>query len=72
VTADPGEDVEQREHSSFAGGNANLYNHFENQYDGSFENWKLIYLKTLLCHYQTTLHPSTRMLAQLCSLKLYL
>ena len=30
-----GEDVAQREHSSIAGGSANLYSHFGNQY-GSF------------------------------------
>ena len=35
-----GEDVEQEEHSSIVGGNANLYNQFGNQYDNFLENWK--------------------------------
>jgi hypothetical protein len=39
VTAHVGEDVE-KEHSSIAGGIANLYNHFEIQSDSSSENWK--------------------------------
>jgi hypothetical protein len=34
VTADAGEDVKQGEHSSIAGGSANLYNHFGNQFGG--------------------------------------
>jgi hypothetical protein len=33
VTADAGKDVEKEEHSSIAGGIANLYNHFESQSD---------------------------------------
>ena len=32
VTAHAGEDVEQGEHSSIAGGSANLYNHFGNEF----------------------------------------
>jgi hypothetical protein len=43
-------DVEQKEHSSIAGGIINWYNHFENQSEGSSENWKLIYLKNQLYH----------------------
>jgi hypothetical protein len=35
-----GEHVVQQEHSSFAGVNANLYNHFENQFGGFSENWE--------------------------------
>jgi hypothetical protein len=38
VTADAGEDVEKEEHSSIAGGIANLYNHSGNQSGGSSEN----------------------------------
>ena len=40
VTAHAGEDVEQGEHSSIAGGSANLYNHFGNQFGGFSENWE--------------------------------
>jgi hypothetical protein len=32
VTACTGEDMDNGEHSSIAGGSANLYNHFENQF----------------------------------------
>ena len=39
VTADAGEDVEKKEHSSIAGGIASLYNHSENQPGSSSENW---------------------------------
>ena len=38
--ADAGEDVEQGEHSSTAGGSANLYNHSGNQFGGFSENWE--------------------------------
>jgi hypothetical protein len=37
-TADAGKDVEQREHSSIAGGSANLYNHSGNQFGGFSDN----------------------------------
>jgi hypothetical protein len=37
-TADAGEDVEQGEPSSIAGGSANLYNHFGNHFDVFSEN----------------------------------
>jgi hypothetical protein len=39
VTADAGEDVQKKEHSSIAGGIASLYNHSENQPGSSSENW---------------------------------
>jgi hypothetical protein len=39
VTADAGEDVEKKEHSSIAGGIASLYNHSGNQSGGSSEYW---------------------------------
>jgi hypothetical protein len=39
VTADAGEDVEKKKHSSIAGGIASLYNHSENQFGSSSENW---------------------------------
>jgi hypothetical protein len=34
VTANAGKNVEKEEHSSIAGGTANLYNHFGNQFGG--------------------------------------
>ena len=37
-TAHVSEGVEQREHSSIAGGGTNLYNHFGNQFDSFSEN----------------------------------
>jgi hypothetical protein len=40
VTTHVGEDVEEEEHSSIAGGIANRYNHSGNQSGGSTENWK--------------------------------
>jgi hypothetical protein len=39
VTADAGEDVEEEEHSSIAGGIESWYNHSGNQSGGSSENW---------------------------------
>jgi hypothetical protein len=39
-TAHAGKDVQQGEHSSIAGGNVNLYNHFGNQFGGFSENWE--------------------------------
>ena len=71
VTADAGEDVEQGEHSSIAGGIAHLYNHFENQFGSFSETWEEFYLNTQLYHSwadpQMMLHHPTRILAQLCS-----
>jgi hypothetical protein len=39
VTEDAGEDVEKEELSSNAGGIASWYNHSENQFGSSSENW---------------------------------
>jgi hypothetical protein len=39
VTADAGEDVEKEEHSSIVGGIPSWYNHSENQFGSSSENW---------------------------------
>jgi hypothetical protein len=38
----------QGEHFSTAGGSANVYRHYGNQYGCSSGNWKSIYLKTQL------------------------
>jgi hypothetical protein len=40
VTTRVGEDVVKEEHTSIAAGIANWYNHYENQSEGSSENWK--------------------------------
>jgi hypothetical protein len=39
VTTDAGEDLQKEEHSSIAGGIASWYNHYENQFGSSSENW---------------------------------
>jgi hypothetical protein len=39
VTADSGKDMEKEEYSSIAGGIVSWYNHSENQFGGSSENW---------------------------------
>jgi hypothetical protein len=39
VVAHPGENMEEEEHLFIAGRNANLYNHFENQFGSLSENW---------------------------------
>ena len=39
VTAEAGEDVEKKEHSSTLGGFVSSYNHSGNQSGGSSENW---------------------------------
>jgi hypothetical protein len=62
VTAHTGEDTEKGGHSSIASGTEDLYNEYGNQYGGSTEKWKSIYLKTQLylswtCT-QKTLHPT--------------
>jgi hypothetical protein len=44
-TAHAGEDVEQGEYSSIAGGSTNLFSHYGNQYRGSPERWGSIFLK---------------------------
>jgi hypothetical protein len=38
------------EHSSIAGGSANLYSHYGNQYGNSLERWELTYFKIQLYH----------------------
>ena len=40
----------ENEHSSIAGGNANLYNQFGNQYGDFSENWESTYLRLQQCH----------------------
>jgi hypothetical protein len=45
MTADAGEDMEKEEHSSIAGGIANLYNHSRNQFGSSSKNWTKYYWK---------------------------
>jgi hypothetical protein len=50
VTADAGEDMEKEKHSSIVGGIASWYNHYQNQFGGSSENWTYYYLRTQLCH----------------------
>jgi hypothetical protein len=50
VAADDGKVVEQGEHSSTGGGNANFYNHFENQFGSFSESWEQFYLKTQIHH----------------------
>jgi hypothetical protein len=42
------EDVEKWEHSSIAGGIANLYHHSVNQFGGFSKNWEYFYLETQL------------------------
>ena len=43
-------DMEQGEHSSIAGGNANIYNHLGNQFGGFSESWEYFCLNTQLYH----------------------
>jgi hypothetical protein len=66
-----GEVVEQGEHSSTAGGSADLYNHSGNQCGGFSEDWGEFYLKTHLhhswAHALKMLHHPTRTVVQLCS-----
>jgi hypothetical protein len=45
VTAHVGEDVEQEEHSSIAGGSANLYNHCGNQFGGFLRKLGIVLLQ---------------------------
>jgi hypothetical protein len=70
VTADAGEDVEKEEHSSFADGIVNWFNHSGNQSGGFSENWTY-YLRTHLYHSWTNtqkmLHHIIRTHAPLCS-----
>ncbi|KAL6093336.1 hypothetical protein STEG23_036216, partial [Scotinomys teguina] len=48
--ASVGEGVEQEEHCSTVGGNANWHNHSGNQYGEFSENWESLFLKTQLYH----------------------
>jgi hypothetical protein len=47
VTADASKDVQTGEHSSSAGGMASCYDHSENQFGGSSENWTQYYREDL-------------------------
>jgi hypothetical protein len=49
VTVHAEEDMEQGEHSSIAGGSANVDSPCGNQYGGCSESWESLYFKTL--HY---------------------
>jgi hypothetical protein len=42
VTAHASKDVKQEEHISFPGGNANLYNHFRNQFGDFFRKLGIV------------------------------
>ncbi|KAL6061214.1 hypothetical protein STEG23_014647, partial [Scotinomys teguina] len=70
-TVHVGEDVEQEEHSSTFGGNADWYNHSGKQYGKFSENWESFFLQTQPYHSwaYTQRMPShtTRTHAQLCS-----
>ena len=48
MTAHAGEDVEQEDHSSIAGGSSNFYNDYGNQFGSFLENWEQFYLKSQL------------------------
>lgn len=48
VTAHGSKGVKQGEHSSIAGGNRKMHNHFRKQYIGCSENWEWFYLETKL------------------------
>ncbi|EGW10962.1 hypothetical protein I79_012172 [Cricetulus griseus] len=50
MTVHVGEDVEKGEHSSTAGGSANLYSHFGNQYGDSSGKWESVHLKIQQFH----------------------
>jgi hypothetical protein len=62
VPAHAGKNVKQ-ENASIAGGSANLYSHFGNQYGSFSEIWKSPYLKTQLynswAYIQRMLHYTT-------------
>ena len=45
MTANAGEDVEKRKHSSIADESENLYDHYKNQYSSPSETWDLIYVQ---------------------------
>ena len=50
MTVYAGEDAEKEEHFSTAGGSANLYNHFGNQYGDSSRKWDWVYDKIQQFH----------------------
>lgn len=56
--------VELGEHSFFAGGRENVYNHYGNLFVGSSGNSTLNYFMFLLCSFwaytHRTLHPTTK------------
>ncbi|KAL6045669.1 hypothetical protein STEG23_015755 [Scotinomys teguina] len=70
-TVHVGEDVEQEEHFSTVGGNADWYNHYGKQYGEFSENWESFFLQTQPYHSwaYTQRMPShtTRTHTQLCS-----
>jgi hypothetical protein len=70
VTTHVGEDVEKEDDYFTAGGIENWYNHSGNQFGGSSENWKLIYLKIQqyhsLAYTQKMPHHVTRAYDTLC------
>jgi hypothetical protein len=41
MTDHAGEEMDQGDHSSIAGGSKKFYSHFGNQYSGFSENWQL-------------------------------
>ena len=75
MTAHTGEDVEQWEHSSIPGGDANLESQHSKQYGHRLRICEPIYLKTsrylFEAYIQWKLHPTTRTLAQLCAVALF-
>ncbi|KAL6062095.1 hypothetical protein STEG23_024922 [Scotinomys teguina] len=70
-TVHVGEDMEQEEHFSTVGGNADWYNHSRKQYGKFSENWESFFLKIQPYHSwaytQRITSHTTRTYAQLCS-----
>ena len=66
-----GEDVEEGEYSSIAGGSENWYNHFLNHHDSFSENWESTNLRIQQYnsweYTQKMLNHTTKTFAQLCS-----
>jgi hypothetical protein len=71
VRVDASKDMEKEEHSSIAGGTESLYNHSENHFGGSSENWADFYWKIQQYHSwaytQKMLQHIIRTHAPLCS-----
>jgi hypothetical protein len=68
VKAEAGEDVEKEEHSSIAGEIVRWYNHSENQFGSSSENWNLrILIYHSWAYTQKKFQHITRTNALLCS-----